>query len=159
MKLFSLSPTHPSSDKVLLRLFLRIYTEVKGYLLSKCFKNVVLGVKKRWSANAFSDTKQKHVYCKIFSKFRKLFWLCCQSTLFSMSSGLRFIKWVRFFEQNCIVKWVIFFSSFCWLWDFLLKNLKLKKQLRWCLLERVDEYKKVSCPKKYFQKNIFKYEI
>ena len=24
-------------------------------------------------------------------------------------------------------EWVIFFPSFCWLWDFLLKNLKLKK--------------------------------
>ena len=44
-----------------------------------------------------------------------------------MSSELRFVKWVRFFERNCIVKWVIFFASFCWLWDFLLENLKLKK--------------------------------
>ena len=75
-----------------------------------------------------------------------------------MSSEMRFIKWVRFFERNCIVKWVIFFGSFCWLWDFLLKNLKLKK-LWWCLLTRVDEYNKFVCPKKYFQKNNFKYEI
>ena len=43
-----------------------------------------------------------------------------------MSSELRFVKWVRFFERNCIVKWVIFFASFCWLWDFLLENLKLR---------------------------------
>ena len=41
-----------------------------------------------------------------------------------MSSKLSFVKWVRFFEQNCIVKWVIFFTSFCWLWDFLLENLE-----------------------------------
>ena len=72
-----------------------------------------------------------------------------------MSNELRFIKWVRFFERNCIVKWVIFFGSFCWLWDFLLNNLKLW----WCPLERVDEYTKVVCSKKYFQKNAFKYEI
>ena len=36
---------------------------------------------------------------------------------------------MRFFERNCIVKWVIFFASFCWLWDFLLENLILKKTL------------------------------
>ena len=35
---------------------------------------------------------------------------------------------VRFFEWNCIVKWVTFFASFCWLWDFLLENLKFKKK-------------------------------
>ena len=34
-----------------------------------------------------------------------------------MLSELMFIKWVVFFEQNCIVKWVIFVASFCWLWD------------------------------------------
>ena len=47
--------------------------------------------------------------------------------LFSMSNELRLVKWMRFFERNCIVKWVIFFASFCWLWDFLLENLKIKK--------------------------------
>ena len=31
------------------------------------------------------------------------------------------------FKQNCIVKWVIFLTSSCWLWDFLLEHLKLKK--------------------------------
>ena len=31
---------------------------------------------------------------------------------------VRFVKWVRFFERNCIVKGVIFFYSFCWLSDF-----------------------------------------
>ena len=82
-----------SSDKVLLRLFLRIYTEVKGYLLSKCFKNVVLAVKIRWSENAFSDTKQKHVYCKIFSKFRKLFWLLPEHIIFN-------VKWVEVHKMS-----------------------------------------------------------
>ena len=44
-----------------------------------------------------------------------------------MSNLLRFVKWVMFFERNCIVKLVIFFASFCWLWGFLLENLKLKR--------------------------------
>ena len=42
---------------------------------------------------------------------------------------------LRFYEQNCIVKCVIFFASFCWLWDFLLENLKLRKKR--CQLERL----------------------
>ena len=43
------------------------------------------------------------------------------------------VKWVeahqmsKVFERNCIVKCMIFFASFCCLWDFLLENLKLKK--------------------------------
>ena len=49
------------------------------------------------------------------------------SILFSMPRELWLVKWLRFFDPNCIVKWVIFFSSFCWLCDFLLENLKLKK--------------------------------
>ena len=52
-----------------------------------------------------------------------------------------------FFEQNCIVKWVIFFASICWLCDFLLGNLKLRKKLWKCLLEHVNEYQKVACLK------------
>ena len=44
-----------------------------------------------------------------------------------MSSELKFVKWVRFFEQNRIVKYVTLFASFCWFLDFLLENLKLRK--------------------------------
>ena len=29
---------------------------------------------------------------------------------------------------TCIVKWAIFFAGFCWLWFFLLENLKIKKK-------------------------------
>ena len=72
-EIIQLPSNPPPSDKILLPLFLRRYTEINGHLLSKCFKNAVLGVKKRWSANVFSDTKRKHVCCNIFSKFRKGF--------------------------------------------------------------------------------------
>ena len=60
-----------------------------------------------------------------------------------MLSELRFVKWVRFFERNCIVKWMILFASICWLWDFLPKSLKLtyefeildfKSFIFWCKL-------------------------
>ena len=102
-------PTHLPSDKILLRLFLRRYIEIDGHLISKCFKNAVLGVRKRWSANVFSDTKEKYVCWKILVNSER-FWLCCKIILFSM--WVRFVKWVKFFEQNCIVKWVIFYGSF-----------------------------------------------
>ena len=57
----------------------------------------------------------------------KGFWLFFGSILFSLSIELRFVKWVRFFEQICIVNWVIFFASFCWLWDYWLENLTAPK--------------------------------
>ena len=35
------------------------------------------------------------------------FWLCCGGIFFILLSDSRFLKWVTFFERNCIVKWVI----------------------------------------------------
>ena len=68
-----------------------------------------------------------------------------------MSSKLRFIRWVRFFKRNCIIKWVIFFGCFCWLWDFLLKNLKLRKKLWYVHWHVWTNIKKL-----YTRKNIWK---
>ena len=57
------------------------------------------------------------------------------------------------FEQDYIVKCVILFAIFCWFWDFLLENLKLKTKLWWCSLEHLDKHKNV-CPK-YETLNIY----
>ena len=116
------SPTHPPSDKILLRLWKKNiwrYTEIYRHLIWKCFKNAVL-----WG--------QEMVQPKCF------FWHQTETCLLE--------NWVRFFEGNCIVKWVIFFSSFCWLCNFLQENLKIEKKLWWCPLEHVGEYKSVACP-------------
>ena len=86
---------------------------------------------------------------EIFWSIQRGFWLCWKSLLFSVSSELRFIKWVRIFEQNCII--VIFFGNFCWLWDCLLKKLKLKKtpdNVHWNVWTNVR--------KLYARKDIFK---
>ena len=56
--------------------------------------------------------------------------LSCGSIFFTITSDSRFIKSVRFFKQIYILKWVIFFASFCWLWDSLLENPKLKEKLQ-----------------------------
>ena len=49
---------------------------------------------------------------KIVGFLKKGFWLCSRSIFFTMLSELRFVKWVRFFERNCIVKRVSFFGQF-----------------------------------------------
>ena len=54
----------------------------------------------------------------------KAFWLCFGIMLFSISKELRFVKWVRFFVRNCMVKCVIFLAGFYWLWAFLLQILE-----------------------------------
>ena len=122
----------------------------------------LLGVKKWCSANFVSNTKQKNFgsrTCKV-----KGFWLCCKSILFSRLSELRFIKWVRFFEQNCIVKWMNIFSSFCWLWDFLLEKNKNKKKCDnvhwnvWTNIEKLNTRNRNNIFKKKAFK-ISKYEI
>ena len=62
---------------------------------------------------------------------------------------------MRCFELNLIEKSVIFLASFCWLWDFLLENLKSRKNsdVHW------NVRKKVVCSKKYFQKKNSRYEL
>ena len=71
-----------------------------------------------------------------------------------MSNELRLLKWVRCFEQNCTVKCIIFFASFCWLLDFLLENLKLKKSsgdIHWNIWTNIKLF--------YARNNIFKKRI
>ena len=137
--------TYLPSDKILLYLFSLRFTETNERLLSKYFKNAIFGVKKLWSENVFSDTKQKHVYWKIFNKLRKILTVL-QDILFSMWVEVR--KGVRFFERNCIVNWVIFFGRFCWLLHFLDKwN---SEYVHWNVLH---------ARKNIFKKTNFKYEI
>ena len=127
------------------------YGDIQKYTdiwFQRAWRMQFLGVKKWYSANVFSDIEQKYVCWKGF-------WLCCKSILFSTSSELRFVKWVRFFEQNCIVKWVIFFATFWWLWDFLLENLILKKTL----ISIWTNIKKLYVRNNILKKKTYKHEI
>ena len=47
-----------------------------------------------------------------------------------MLKEVRVAEWLKFFQENYVLKWVIFSASFCWLWDFLLPNLKLKDKFQ-----------------------------
>ena len=89
MKLFSFSPTHTPSDKILLRLFFRRYTKINEHLLSKCFKNAVLGVKKRWSANVFFLTPKRNMFAgKFLVNSERFLAVLQQQIIFS-------VKWVE----------------------------------------------------------------
>ena len=114
-------------DKILgTKIFLQGCTEIYRHLLSRYFKNAVLGRQEMMQCKYFFWNQTENCWLENLSS-EKGFWLRCESILFSMSSELRFLKWVRFFERNSIVKWVIFLVSFCWLWGFLLENQKNKK--------------------------------
>ena len=161
-KLFSLPPNHPHHIKSYFvsgtKLFLRRYTEIYRYLLSKRFKNPVLGCQEIVHCNFFfffffffCDSIHKHICWKMG-------WVYCGIILFSMPSKLGFITWVKLFEQNCIVKWVTFFASFCCLWDFMLRNLKLKKTPDVVHRNGWMDIKKLYARNNIFKKRIPKYK-
>ena len=108
-KLFWLPKTQPLRDEILLRLWnkhflTKIYRNIQNTDI--CFQSAstlrYLGVKKWCSANILSDTKQK-MHAQKFVKSER-FLAVLQEILLSMSSELRFIKLMRFFERNSIVK-------------------------------------------------------
>ena len=72
---------------------------------------------------------------KVFDCVARAYYFQCQ------------VSWV-------IVKCVIFFASLCWLWDFLLENLKLKKksdEIQWNVWTNIKTL--------YARNNIFKKRI
>ena len=113
------SPPPPiSPDKILLFLlflwnkhFLReIHRNIQKYAL-KVLQDCISWASRNGAVQMSFVTSSRHQTClqgNLWSE--KGFWHFFGSILFSMWSELRFVKWVRFFEQNCIVKWVISFS-------------------------------------------------
>ena len=98
-KSFCVNPNDPPLDKVLLR-------EIYRHFLS-----TFPWASRNGAVQMFFLTSSRNMFAgKILSQ--KGFWLYCRSVSFWTPSELRFVKWVRFFERNCIVKWVIFFASF-----------------------------------------------
>ena len=132
-KLFSLpqSPLHHPSDKIMLPLWNKNFlTEIYRNIQTFAFK-----VLQEYSSLAsrndatqmFFLTPNRNMFAGIFVKSERFLTMLREHIIFN-------VKWVEvrkmsevFLERNCIVKWVIFFAGFCWLWDFLLENLKIKK--------------------------------
>ena len=120
-------PTPYPTNKILLRLWNKNFLR-EMYRNIQTFAFKVLQKFSSWAslngAVQFFFWHQTETYLlENFVKW-KVFWLCFESILFLMSSELKFVKQVKFFEWHCIVKWVIFFASFYWLRDFLLENLE-----------------------------------
>ena len=124
-KLFSFSLPCILSDKILLRLcnkhFLKeIYRNIQSFAFKVLQESNSLK-----QCKLFSDTKQKH-FCWKICKLRKLFsWDLGAYYFYFQRSWDSHNVW-GFFERNYIVKREIFLTSFYWLWDFLLQNLKYK---------------------------------
>ena len=131
-KLFSLPSTHSWPDKISIRLWNKNFlTEIY-----KCYMQM------------FYLTTYRNTFAGKFVKSENFLVVLREHIIFN---ELRFVKWVRFFQPNCTVKWVIIFASFCWLWDFLLENLKSKKNsdyVRWNVWTNIK--------KLYSQNNIFR---
>ena len=120
-KLFSpLPPPSPPAVESFLRhwnknFLTEIYSNIKT-LAFNYFENAVLWVLEMVQRKCFFWYQPKTCLLENWLSERG-FLLCCGSIFFALLNEMRFVKWVRFFEQNCIVKWVIFIASFCWLWD------------------------------------------
>ena len=88
---------------------------------------------RKGAVQIFFLTPNRNMSAGKFAKSERLLAVLREDIIFN-------VKWVevrKIVEWNCIVKCVIFFASFCWLWDFLLENLKLRKKVWWCQLERL----------------------
>ena len=87
---------------------------------------------KKW-CSFFLDTKHKHVS-----------WKNCK--LRKVQCELRFVKWVRFFEQNCIMKWVIFLAL-----RLSTRRPEINDDVHWHVWTNIK--------KLYLQNNVFKKRI
>ena len=86
-----------------------------------------LGVKKWWNQTETCLKPNRKMFSGKFVKSERVL----DALREHIVRELRFVKRVRFFERDCIIKWVTFFASFCWLWDFLLEDLTKKKNVDW----------------------------
>ena len=128
-------PSHPLPDKTsphltrsLKKIFLRRYIEIYRHLLSKYFKNAVLGRQEMVQCKYFFLTPNRNIFARKFVKSGRILAVLREHITFNVE-WVEVRKMSEFFLSEIVVKCVIFFASFCWLWDFLIENLKLKNTL------------------------------
>ena len=90
------------------------YRDIQQYT-DICFQSAprmqFLGVKK-WCNTIFFLTANRNMFSAKLLRSERLL-AFCRSILFLIAIESIFVKWVKFFERNCIVKWVIFLANFC----------------------------------------------
>ena len=129
VKEFISSPTRQKFPKSLEQKF--SYGDIQEYIDS-CFqllRECSVWKSRNAAVQMFFLRSTGNMYTRNFVEWVR-FLAVCSSIFFTIMSELRFVKWARFFEQNCLVKWMIFFATFCWLWEFLPGNLKFKDKLQ-----------------------------
>ena len=114
---YSASPKPTHTRKILLLLGNKMFLHTEIYRNIQTFAFKVLQECSSWASRngavqCFFLTTNRNIFSGKTSKSERLL-AFCGSILFSMSSESNFVKWVRLFERNCIVKWVIFLAGFC----------------------------------------------
>ena len=88
----------------------------------KVFQECNYWASRKGAVQIFFLTRNINMSAGKFVKSERLLTVLWEGIIFNF-------KWIevrKIVEGNCIVKCVIFFASFCWLWDSLLENLKLR---------------------------------
>ena len=125
-KLFSFPSTHSPPDKILLHLWnknflMKIYRNVQTFAF-KVLQECSSWASRNNAVQLFFLTNNRNTFAGKF-KGQRFLVVLRENIIFN-------VKWVeacKMSEVWLIVKWVIIFASFCWLWNFLLENLKLKR--------------------------------
>ena len=125
-KLFSLLPTHPPSDIILLRLWNKNFlTEIYRNMQTFAFK--VLQECTSWASRngAVQILHHKNMFAGTFVKSEESFLTLLRQHIIFNAKRVVVRKICEVFRAK-----LVFFAGFYWLWDFLLENLKSKKNLK-----------------------------
>ena len=125
-KLFSLPPTHLQPYKILLRLWNKhflteIYRNIQTFAF-KVFQECSSWPSRNGAVQMFFLTPNRNMFTGKFVKSERFLAVLQEHIIFD-------VKWVdvckmsEVFWAKLYCKISYLFSSFCWLWDFLLENL------------------------------------
>ena len=80
-----------------IKFFLRRYTEMYRHLLSKCFKNAVLGRQEMVQRKCSFLTPNRNMFARKFVKSERLFTVLREHVI--LSNEFRFVNWVVFWAK------------------------------------------------------------
>ena len=80
-----------------IKFFLRRYTEMYRHLLSKCFKNAVLGRQEMVQRKCSFLTPNRNMFARKFLKSERLFTVLQEHVI--LSNEFRFVNWVVFWAK------------------------------------------------------------
>ena len=132
--------------------FLRRYTEMYRHLLSKCFKNAVLGRQEMVQRKCSFLTPNRNMFARKFVKSERLFTVLREHVI--LSNEFRFVNWVVFWAKMHYRMREYFSLLFVGFETFCLKIWKLNKSsdnVHWNVCMNIKTL--------YARNNIFKKRI